>query len=191
MKKLIIIIVLLGGSLFVSAQKSSWTIGLYSGMQIQLLTSIERNYTLGTIDEATGTYVYFDTWNTDKRTINRIYAPPMELMVRYNITDNFSVSSGIGYANYISQWKPRYSDLHVMNSPFALNTYWRKVSIQIPCNLRYDIRLKNTGFSIFPKLGLSVDFSANSYYHKSDIAFDTLISVNYMDKAYSPVFKTC
>jgi hypothetical protein len=169
----------------VYAQKGNWTLGIYSGMQIQMLTSIERNYTLSVGD------MCVDSWNTDDRRINRVYSPPVELTVRYNITDNFSVSSGIGYANYITQWKP-FGTQHVLDSPFALNTYLRKVSILIPLNFRYDIPLKNTGFSIFPKLGLYIDIPIASYTHIYVTDFDTLLSpVFYPDATpQKPIFET-
>ncbi|MDR0603802.1 MAG: hypothetical protein LBG80_05810, partial [Bacteroidales bacterium] len=44
MKKRMVIIVLLGGTLFVSAQKNTWTIGLYSGLQGQINTLINQEY---------------------------------------------------------------------------------------------------------------------------------------------------
>ena len=193
MKNQIIIIVLLCGSLFASAQKNTWTIGFYTGLQVQMLTSIERTYTLGTIDATTGGYIHFDSWHKSKRTINNISSPPVELTVQYNITDNFSVSSGLGYANYRSQWKAWWRQRHqgFVMERFSLNTYLRRVSIQVPCNLRYNIQIKNTGFSIFPKLGFYLDFSVKSYYYLEDNYYDSSLPVDYHDRKYDYVFETC
>ncbi|MCL2131243.1 MAG: hypothetical protein FWH36_02120 [Lentimicrobiaceae bacterium] len=188
MKKHIITFVLLGGSVFASAQKNTWTVGLYTGMQGQLTTAVERHYTLKIVEE-TGETVNIDLWHTDIRTMNRIYSPPAELAVRYNVTDNFSVSSGIGYANYFSQWKPPKYNTWIMDE-FAFNAYYRRISVQIPCNLRYDVRLKNTGFSVFSKLGLYMDFSIASYYQHRDNHKELDFPVVYNGEAYNPVFET-
>ena len=44
MKKQIIIIALLVGSLFASAQQNTWTLGLYTGAQGQIITSVKQEY---------------------------------------------------------------------------------------------------------------------------------------------------
>ena len=185
--KRVIIIILLSGSLFASAQKGSWTVGLYSGVQGQITTAFEQKPLIA-IDE-TGEYIG-GYHRTITRTMHRIYSPPAELAVRYNITDNFSVSSGIGYANYLLQWKYKKREQGVgdVMDRFLLNTYWCETSIQIPCAFRYDIRLKNMGFSIFHKLGLYMDFSVTSDYHYSDNHRG--LPVDYNDKTYNFVFES-
>jgi len=93
------------GTTSLSAQKNTWTIGLYTGLQGQLSTSIEKE---GFLHEPTGTY---SQQISDVRTINRIsYACPAELIVQYKITDYFSVASGIGYALHKTQGKREYPD---------------------------------------------------------------------------------
>ena len=194
MRKHLKIVLIIGIALLynnIYAQQNTWTIGLYTGMQVQLLTSIERTYTLGAIDATTGNYIHFDSWHTDKRTINKISTPLVEFTVQYNITDNFSISSGLGYANYRSQWEARWRQQGVVMERFSLNTYLRRVSIQIPCNLRYNIQIKNTGFSIFPKLGFYLDFSVKSYYYLQDNYYDSSLPVDFHDREYNYVFETC
>ena len=194
MKKRIIIVVFWGGSLFASAQKNAWTMGLYT-VQGQLTTAVERNYALKAIVE-NGKYVIIDMedrwWGPELGKINNISQyPPIELKLQYNITDNFSVSSGIGYANYLTRWKNKYNSVYPMAmEPFADNTYLRRVSIQIPCNIRYDIRVKNTGFSVFSKLGLYLDFPVAFY--RKNIGFDPSIFLPYPTDttAYYSVFET-
>ena len=182
--KILLLIISIGARYYsVDAQKNSWTIGLYTGMQVQQTTAFERDYILGQTNSATGYYMHLDSWYESIRTISSISTPPMELTIRYNITDNFSVSSGIGYANYLTQWKQKnqynHHQTHIMHTrSFSVQTYLRKISIQIPCNLRYDVPLKNTGFSIFPKLGLYLDFPVAIHYHNIFFSSDTLVPVH-------------
>jgi hypothetical protein len=171
--KLISVFLLMTFSTF--SQKNTWTIGVYTGMQIQMLNSFERDYISKNYSQTTGESKNIDKWNTESRTINTISKyPPVELNIRYNITNNFSISSGIGYVSYLSMWNGLSNGRHPLDA-FADNTYWRRTCIQIPLNVRYDIRLKK-GFSFFSKLGLYMDYSVNSYSEK----------INFMPSIYVP-----
>jgi hypothetical protein len=166
-----------------AAQKNTWTIGFYTGVQGQMLMSVERNYYSEAVSNVKMGYI-----RTDIRTIHTISIyPPMELCIQYNITSNFSFSTGIGYINYLSQWKSNYASGYEMDR-FALNTFLRSASLQIPCAIRYDIPLKSTGFFIIPKLGLNMDFFISELYYR-DIDLFSQNSAYYNDVTYNSSFE--
>ena len=143
---------------FCNAQKNSWTIGFYTGVQGQMFKSIERtNLPYKIVDETDNYIGDTNLWQTNLRTIHRIM-PLMELAVQYKITDYFSLVSGIGYNTHIAKWK---SDerwkTHPMDN-FTHYVWYRNDYIQFPLKLQYDVPLKNTGFSFLAKLGMSLDF---------------------------------
>lgn len=179
---------LLGGSLFASAQKNTWTIGFYTGIQGQMNTAVEWETAL---NEQIGEYI---TWGgySNTRTIHSISsAPPAELIVQYKITDCFSVASGIGYGLHKTLWS-----FNKFNNPmedFAAYKYggsWScRTGLQLPLIFQYDVPFINTGFSCFFKLGLYIDFDifnygAENYRHSADSVY-----YNFGDKkTYYPEF---
>ena len=172
--RIVLISILALGLLPLSAQKNTWTIGLYSGIQGQIVTSIERDYHLKLYNWTLEEYVEVNDWDIpNSRIINIISkCPPVELGLQYNITDNFSVYSGIGYVNYLVKWKEDRNNRGTPMGDFVRDNYWRGASIQIPCNIRYNVPLKNTGFSIYSKVGFSMDFLVNSVSHSGGFGYD-------------------
>ena len=142
MKNKIIIIVFLGGALFASAQKGNWTIGLYTGVQGQVITSCSEEYHNGTI---------INSWDVPnirpKHSFSNI--PPFELNVKYNIRNRFSFIYGVGYRSYFTK---------VKNS-FELDYTARTDFLQLPVIFQYDIPLRKKGFSFFLQWGVCFDFN--------------------------------
>jgi hypothetical protein len=176
MKNRILIVVLLGGSLFASAQKNTWTIGLYSGVQGQLTFATEGNYAnIKQIDASTGDTTDRYGWWHIHRTIHKIRSiPPMELRIRYNITHYFSVLSGAGYGLSITQWgsnnKSKTHDIDLIGE-YADSRWMMRKSVQVPLIFQYNVPLKNTGFDFFAELGMYFDCASGT--HSGGIFEDT------------------
>jgi hypothetical protein len=146
MKNKIIIIVFWGGSLFVSAQKNNWTIGIYTGVQGQIITSIKQEYYNGTLINSS------DPIETrPKHAFSNI--PPVELNVKHNVRDRFSIAYGVGYRSYFTK-----------ANDYLLHYKARTDFIQIPIICQYDAPLKKKRFSFFVQWGLCFDFDI---YHTS------------------------
>jgi hypothetical protein len=160
MKKQIIIIVLLGGSLFLSAQKNSWTIGLYTGVHGQITASVKQQYNRSlyhNYDTGKDTMIGGE-WSSLMAGVQHTFSPipPLELTVKYNIGDNFSITSGIGYRSYYM--KAKYYSEKINNSPdFIYHFTTRNDFIQLPIIFQYDIPLKKKGFSLFVQGGIAID----------------------------------
>jgi hypothetical protein len=170
----------------ISAQKNTWTIGLYFGVQGQITSAVERDYYL-ILPEGT----YFNDWQSHPpRTILSVFSHlPMQLSVQYNITDNISISTGIGYISYSTQWRDKSkSKWHVMDN-FASNHYSSRESVQVPLEVHYKIPIKNTGFSVIPKFGLILDFSFAPHVHIEENV-DSFYLVDYYAGKYQSVFNS-
>ena len=158
------------------AQKNTWTIGLYTGVQGQMTTSSMED--VREVDRETGKHEYRDFSGFGATsTIHRISpAPPAELIVQYKITDCFSIASGVGYGLHRTQWKPTAYMNYMENimGNFAYNNWSHRTTIQVPLILQYDIPLKNTGFSFFANMGVYFDFRIYSY-GRSSFCPDTLV----------------
>jgi hypothetical protein len=145
-----IIIVLLGISTFASAQKNSWTVGLYTGVQGQIQTSILQEYFFRfSFPEER----IIDEWNPTKVGIQNTFSriPPVELTVKYNIGNHFSMATGVGYRAY--ELKVKYNSFYNYRKHYDY--------IQVPIIFQYDIPLKKQGFAFFVQGGFSVDFEAD------------------------------
>jgi hypothetical protein len=153
------------------AQKNTWTIGLYSGIQGQFNTSIKPSLCLTS-------------------TIHRISpVPPAELIVQYKITDYFSLASGIGYTQHTTQGKDEfyYTIGRDAMSCLAFMRWIRSPRLQVPFILQYDIPLKNTGFSFFAKFGLYFDFRCMAD-DRGNGALDSLYYDSYAEKTFRVEF---
>ena len=144
MKKQIIIIALLVGSLFASAQKGSWTIGFNTGVQGNIITSVKQEYF------GTDYFGSINEWNPPMVGITHAFShiPLAELTIKYNIRNHFSIATGVGYRNYYL--KAKYRDFYSFT--------YRDDFIQVPIIFQYDIPLKKKGFSLFVQGGIGFDF---------------------------------
>jgi hypothetical protein len=151
--KRLIIVVLLGmiGSLFASGKKNSWTIGLYTGIQGQIISSVKQEYTRAFY---IGGEKIINMWDAPMIRIQHAlsHIPPVELTVKYNIGNCFSIVSGVGYRSYY---------LKVKDNPFY-NFTTRGDFIQVPIIFQYNIPLKKKGFSVFIQGGIGIDIGINS-----------------------------
>lgn len=179
--QIIIIIVLLGGSLFVSAQKNAWTIGLHTGVQGQIFTSVKQEYHRA-FYKGEGAEEIINRWGSPQAIIKHTlsHIPPVELTVKYNIGNRFSIATGVGYRSYY---------MKIKDNPFYDFTR-RDDYIQIPIIFQYDIPLKKKGFSFFVQGGAAIDIEINSTDWKSysneyyDRMSDKLLSVENSTTSY-------
>jgi hypothetical protein len=121
---------------------------LYTGVLGQITTSVKEEYFGRSYD---GTII--DHWNSPMVGITHTFShiPPVELTVKYNIGNRFSITSGVGYRSYY---------LKVKNN--SCYNYTEKYDyIQIPIIFQYDIPLKKKGFSLFVQGGIGLDFEVN------------------------------
>ena len=192
MKKQVIVIILLGASLFVSAQKGNWTIGLYSGVQGQIISSHLDEYyrTIPNPD----TIIIIDKWNPTRMGVKHTFSntPPVELNVKYNIRNRFSFAFGLGYRSYYAKVKDVFDFCFTSKADY----------FQVPIIFQYDMPLKKQGFSFFLQWGLCFDIMRNSRgwgyspseYH--DFMTDKLLSVetsinpSWGEVLFNPLFHT-
>ena len=157
-------VILLVNSLSLSAQKNTWTLGIYTGVQGQITTSVKHEYYRSSDLSPTNT----GSWNPIRTTIEHNFSriPPIELTVKYNIGNHFSIGTGVAYRTYYMSIK--YNDF--------FNYTERYDYIQVPILLQYDIPLKKKGFSFFVQGGIGFDFeidyrawgySSNKYWKSS------------------------
>jgi hypothetical protein len=118
-----------------SAQKNSWTIGVYSGIRSEVLQGSKdyRKYVFG----------------------NRLSTPPIEINVSYCIDSNFYVTSGLAY----TETKPKWDSLPLTErlGKYREKTHLLYRSIQIPMQLRYDLPIYKNDLFLFIKAGLNLD----------------------------------
>ena len=145
-------IVLMLGLLPLSAQKNTWTIGLYTGTQGQLITSHEQHYMRTIYDYKTDDYTIIDEWDSPIMGLKHVFSniPPIELTAKYNVKNRFSIASGVGYRSYFIKMKN------------ALDYTFRTDYIQVPIIFQYDIPLKKKGFSLFAQWGIGLEFNVYS-----------------------------
>ena len=162
-KKQIIICILLGGALFVSAQKNTWTIGLYTGVQGQLQTYHRQEYHRDLYSNYdTGEDTLIGRWQSPELGMAHTFSniPPIELSVKYNIRDRLSLVYGVGYRSYFTKVKGGGRSF----GTDVLHYTARTDIIQVPIVFQYDMPLKKKGFSFFLQWGLGFDVGI---YHKS------------------------
>jgi hypothetical protein len=140
---------LLGGSLFASAQKGDWTLGLYTGVQGQFYTFHRQEY-------------HRSRWQSPDMRMAHVFSniPPIELNVKYNIRDRLSLVYGLGYRSYFTKVKGGGRNFYTDVLHYTVRTDF----IQIPVIFQYDFPLKKQGFSFFLQWGLGFDIGIN---HKS------------------------
>lgn len=143
--RIVLFVFLLFGIKSLSAQKNTWTIGLYSGVQGQIITSVYQEY-FGTFFDET----IVDSWNLPAVRIKHTFSPiPLvDLTVKYNIKNRFSISTGVGYRSYYL--KAGYRDYY--------NYTTRDDFIQVPIIFQYDIPLKKKGFLLLVQGGIGFGF---------------------------------
>ena len=187
--QIMLIIILLGGSLFAFAQKNTWTLGLHIGIKGEIVKSIEQKYYPCQL-EADECMDDFHKWTTNFRTIHTISTEPLiELTAEYKITDYFSIISGIGFMTSGIKWRSDSYWQGVNSHPLTRfadckQTFYEhfKIPIIFQCN----IPIKNKGFSFFAKLGLYLDFSFSPSGSIQTPILDSLIS--YGDREYKYEF---
>ena len=153
--------ILLVYSLFVSAQKNTWTLGISSGVRGEVITYESQFYDVEyDEDDSFASYEI-------KSFISR---PPVMLNVSYNITDNFSVSSGITFLQYLTKWEDISSGYTTDEElAFREKISYTRNTLQIPLTVCYDIPVRNTGLSFFAKSGVCMDISI----HKGNFIIDS------------------
>ena len=153
MKRRIIVVVLLGWSLFASAQKNTWTIGLSSGIRGEIVLFESQHF-----DAKYGSYDMIDDLRISKKFKNYISMPPVELSIAYKVASNVSLSSGLVYVQYQTKWQyPNTSSLSTEEQAFREKVFCILNALQIPLTVCYDVPVKNTGLSFFAKSGLNLD----------------------------------
>jgi hypothetical protein len=138
-------------SLSLSAQKNTWTIGLHAGVQGQIFTSIKQEY-YRSFYMGEGVEDIIDGWGAPQAIIKHTlsHIPPVELTVKYNIGNRFSIATGVGYRNYYMKISNKY-----------YNYSQRYDYIQVPIIFQYDIPFKKKGFAFFVQGGIGLDFEVN------------------------------
>jgi hypothetical protein len=134
-------------SLSLSAQKNSWTIGFHTGVQGQILTTVEQLY-LG-VYSIGGVERNGNGWDPPVVRIMHIFSniPPIELTVKYNIGNFFSIATGLGYRDYY---------MKIWNNSLY-NFMSRYDYLQIPIIFQYDVPFKKKGFAFFVQGGIAID----------------------------------
>jgi len=184
---LIIGIVLFSNSVF--AQKNMWTINLNTSMQGQKNVAIEHEYEYFGINS----WGWLDPKMRTTRTLSNV--PLLELTGRYNITNHFSIASGIGHRSYITTLIPRIPPTIITGR----YDWLRSDYLYLPLTFQFDVPLKNTGFSFFAQLGLNLNFLITTYgadeipdniigeeFSYYDYQNNKLYDAVYFSDAYSP-----
>ncbi len=170
--QIILIVVFLCEALSLSAQKNTWTIGLHTGVQGQIFTLVKQEY-YRAFYKGENVEEIIDKWNPPQaiitHTLSRI--PPVELTVKYNIGNRFSIATGVGYRNYYMKISNKY-----------YNYSERYDYIQVPIIFQYDIPFKKKGFAFFVQGGIGLDFEVNytgsGYYSNRD--YDSYTNKTYI-----------
>lgn len=147
----LIVIMLLYSSSY--AQKNTWTINLNTSIQGQRNFAIEQEYEYF----GSNSWGWLDPRTRTTRTLSNL--PLLELTGQYNVTNCFSIVSGIGHRSYITTLIPSISPTIITGR----YDWLRSDYLYLPLTFQYNIPLKNTGFSIFAQLGLNFNFLVTTY----------------------------
>jgi len=164
--KIVLLGFLMFGMVSLYAQKGNCTIGLYTGVQGQFFTFHREEYhkTLYTNSE-TGKDTLIGNWQSPYMRMTHTFSniPPIELLVRHNVSNRFSMLYGVGYRSYFTKIKgggrAYYADVLYYTA--------RTDFIQIPIICQYDMPMKKNGFSFFLQWGLcfDVEIKRKSWWH--------------------------
>jgi len=155
-KRISNLLILIGIMLLYSgsyAQKNTWAINLNTSIQGQRNLAIEQEYEYF----GNNSWGWLDPQMRTTRTLSNV--PLLELTGQYNITNHFSIASGIGHRSYITTLIPRIPPTIITGR----YDWLRSDYLYVPLTFQYDIPLKNTGFSIFAQLGLNLNFLITTY----------------------------
>ena len=150
-----------------SAQKNSWTIGVYSGIRSEVLQGSKdyRKYVFG----------------------NRLSTPPIKINVSYCIDSNFYVTSGLAYTETKPKWDFFAIDWNG-GEKYREKTHLLYRSIQIPMQLRYDLPIYKNDLFLFIKAGLNLDIPIYSGQSKRFVP-DKEIEFTYINDDYTLSYK--
>ena len=134
------------------AQKDTWTLGFRMGYKTEILEKTNPSDL-----NVSSTY-------------GSISSPTIGLNLTYNITDRFSVASGIAYLEYYASWFVGGGDKWVNSRGGSLLLKYA----QIPLNFKYVFPLCKSSFSIYGKFGFNFDILADII---SDYNQDTIMLI--------------
>ncbi|MDR1203677.1 MAG: hypothetical protein LBL58_18870 [Tannerellaceae bacterium] len=161
----------------VYGQKNTWSIGFYTALRGEVMQEIGLFQEL---DLETGKMNDFFS----EHLMSYTSFPPLMLTVTYNITNNLSIISGIGYNRNHIQWK---ASRYAVVSPTSYETIRYQLanrithhSLQLPLLLKLQLPIKQTGLSIFSIAGIIFDFQlySNALYAYDDAKIDTVFCPN-------------
>ena len=159
------------------AQRSDWTLGFrlgYKGEVLEktmFLVNPEFEIKTGIVPTFLGLNVTCD----------------VGLDVTYNIDKKFSVTSGIGYLNYCAFWRTE----ERTNMPESVTGYLFFDYLQIPLNAKYAIPFGKSNFSVYGKMGISLNIlvdEENTYPERSKILYPP-ISSSFVSSPYYYEYK--
>lgn len=128
------------------AQKGNWSLGFTVGLK-------------GDVSQGVHTQ---DKYKFE----NRVTSFPLGLNVTYEVSNNLSVTSGIGYIEYYMIWrKVNLKAAQIkLNMPASAMMY---KSAQIPLNLKYSIPLGKSNFRFLGKAGVCLDIVVDRFNNHS------------------------
>jgi hypothetical protein len=171
--------------LHVSAQKNTWSIGVYTGFRVEKSIYGASEYYNGRLTEPTAMGK------------SHVSIPPVELNVSYHITNGLSLKWGVAYVEYRPQ---RLSldlggrtvrlgvgsvELNERGYEFRYRPFKPFRFIQIPVLARYDFPFGKRGFSFFVQSGLVLDIyclGKNWNQYSGDGSFEESFTVTFYDK---------
>jgi hypothetical protein len=158
MKRVNRLLLVIGIVLFyngIYAQKNTWSIGFYCGLRGEILSDIKEEEYYSELFER-------DYISTSEDISSLISMSPLMFNVSYNIMENLSIVSGLGFCRYHTEWKISKSEYSLLSRAaedyILINDFYR-YSLQIPLLFKFKQPIGRTGLSVFSVTGVIFDIS--------------------------------